>query len=103
MITGQLCARELKVPFVANVTRCPIQADKTKIEYQALPEGESKEIIVELRNTSQKMMMIELVPPNFQLSGLIINPLVIPMSQGRQALVSIKYVAGFRDLTALAL
>jgi hypothetical protein len=24
MITGQICAREVKVPYVANVTRCPI-------------------------------------------------------------------------------
>jgi hypothetical protein len=103
MITGQICARELKVPYVANVTRCPIVADKTKLEYQALPEDESKEVIVELRNTSNKVMMVELVPPNFALSGLIINPLVIPMNQGRQALVSVKYVAGFRDLSAAAL
>lgn len=46
------------------------------------------------------MMMVEVVPPNFQLSGLIINPLVIPMASGRKALVSIKYTAQFRDLTA---
>ena len=102
MITGQICAREIKVPYVANVTRCPITADKTKLEYQALPEGESKEIVVELRNTSGKVMMVELAPPNFALSGLLVNPLVIPMAQGRQALVSVKYVAGFRELTAAA-
>lgn len=58
-----------------------------------MPEGETKEIIVEIKNTSAKMMMVEVVPPNFQLSGLIINPLVIPMASGRKALVSIKYTA----------
>ena len=91
------------MPFVANVTRCPIQADKTMIEYQSLPEGESKEMIVELRNNSPKMMLVELVPPNFQLSGITVNPLVIPMSSGRKALVSIRYNAAFRDLTASSL
>lgn len=85
---------------MANVTRCPISTDKSKIEYQALPEGETKEVIVELRNTTQKMMLAEVVPPNFQYSGIMVNPLVISMAPGRQALVSIKYTAGFRDLTA---
>jgi len=34
---------------------------------------------------------------------LIVNPLVIPMAPGRQALVSVKYYANFRDLTAQTL
>jgi hypothetical protein len=33
----------------------------------------------------------------------MVNPLVIPMAPGRQSLVSIKYVSGFRDLTAATL
>jgi molybdopterin converting factor small subunit len=33
MITGQICARELKLPYVANVTKCPIQVDKSKLEF----------------------------------------------------------------------
>ena len=93
MITVQICARELKLSYVANVTRCPIQPDKSLLEFQALPEGETKEMVIELKNTSPKMMMVEVVPPNFHLSGLIINPLVIPMASGRHALVSIKYTA----------
>ena len=91
------------MPYVANVTRCPVQADKTMLEYQALPEGESKEVVIELKNNSPKMMMVEVVPPNFQLSGLIVNPSVIPMAPGRMALVSLRYSAAFRDLTASGL
>jgi len=68
-----------------------------------LPEGESKEVIVEIKNTSNKMLLAEVVPPNYQLSGIMVNPLVIPMAPGKQALVSIKYHANFRDLTAAAL
>ena len=33
MITGQICVKELKLPYIANVTRCPIQGDKTKLEF----------------------------------------------------------------------
>lgn len=47
--------------------------------------------------------MAELVPPNYNLSGIMVNPLVIPMAPGKQALVSIKYHANFRDLTAAGL
>jgi hypothetical protein len=46
------------------------------------------------------MLLAEVVPPNFKYSGIMVNPLVISMAPGRQALVSIKYTAGFRDLTA---
>ena len=49
------------------------------------------------------MLMAELVPPNYNLSGIMVNPLVIPMAPGKQALVSIKYHANFRDLTAAGL
>lgn len=47
--------------------------------------------------------MAELVPPNYNLSGIMVNPQVIPMAPGKQALVSIKYHANFRDLTAAGL
>jgi hypothetical protein len=30
-----------------------------------LPEGESKEVIVEIKNTSNKMLLAEVVPPNY--------------------------------------
>lgn len=46
------------------------------------------------------MLLAEVVPPNYQLSGIMVNPLVIPMAPGKQALISIKYHANFRDLTA---
>jgi hypothetical protein len=59
--------------------------------------------VVELKNNSPKLMLVELVPPNFQLSGVVVNPSVIPMSTGRTALLSIRYTAGFRDLTAAKL
>lgn len=49
------------------------------------------------------MLLAEVVPPNYQLSGIMVNPLVIPMAPGKQALVSIRYHANFRDLTAVNL
>jgi hypothetical protein len=42
VVTGEICARELRLPYTANVTKCPIVADKMKIEFSALPENESK-------------------------------------------------------------
>jgi hypothetical protein len=56
-----------------------------------------------LKNTSQKMMLVEVVPPHPGLSGITVNPVVIPMSAGRQALVSLRYTAAFRDLTAASM
>ncbi len=47
--------------------------------------------------------MIEVVPPNFQLSGLMVNPLVVPLAAGRSTLLSVKYHSKFRDLTAAVL
>jgi len=52
MITGKACVRELKLPFVANVIKCPIASDKSKIEFPCLPEDEFSEVVLELSNTS---------------------------------------------------
>ena len=47
--------------------------------------------------------MIETVPPHYHVSGIMVNPLVVPLAAGRSALVSIKFHSKFRDFTAAAL
>jgi len=51
-VTGEICARELKINYNANVVKCPLSTDKSKIEFPALPENESKEVVFELKNAS---------------------------------------------------
>jgi hypothetical protein len=43
--------------------------------------------------------MVELVPPNIKIAGLIVNPLVTDLKAGRSALICIRYNSEFRDLT----
>jgi hypothetical protein len=47
--------------------------------------------------------MVELVPPNSKLCGIVVNPLVKTIPAGTSTLVSLKYSALFRDLTHAAL
>lgn len=77
--------------------------DKQRIEYPALPQNESKEVVFEVKNVSQKNYMIEVVPPNFQVSGILVNPLVVPLAAGRSTLVSIKFHSKFREFNASSL
>jgi len=44
--------------------------------------------------------MLEICPPNPKLSGLMINPLVKTLSAGSSMLVSMKYLAQFREFNA---
>ena len=52
MITGKICARELKINYIANVTKCPLVTDKRKIEFPCLPETEFNEVVLQLSNVS---------------------------------------------------
>jgi len=99
LITGKACVREVKLPFIVNVTKCPISADKYRVEFPCLPEGEFSESVVELANKSGKNYTVEVVPPINKVSGLIVNPLVKPIEAGKSTLVSIKFDSRFRDLT----
>lgn len=54
---------------------------------------------MQLTNDSTKNYMIELVPPNLKISGLLINPLVTELKAGKSSLVCIRYNSDFRDLT----
>ncbi len=92
-ITGKLQARELKLPFSCNVMKCPIKTDKSKIEFPCLPEGEQSEVVIQVTNESQKPYMIETVPPNMHISGIIVNPLVSELGPGKSTLVSVKYTS----------
>jgi hypothetical protein len=68
-----------------------------------LPENESKEVVFEIKNTSNKNYMVEAVPPNLTLCGLIVNPLVIPLGAGKSSLMSFKFNSKFRDFNAQTL
>lgn len=103
VVTGNICSREIKLPYQANVSKCPLSCDKSRIEYPALPENENFEVVFELSNHSQKNFMIEICPPNPKLSGLMINPLVKTLSSGSSMLISMKYLAAFREFNAQAL
>ena len=99
LITGKACVREVKLPYLVNVTKCPIISDKYKIEFPSLPEGEFSECVVELSNASAKNFTLEVVPPMTACSGLTVNPLVKPIEAGKSTLVSVKFDSLFRDLT----
>lgn len=103
LITGEACVREIKIPFIANVTTCPIVSDKYKIEFPCLPEDEFNEVVLELSNKSAKSYTIEAVPPLNVVSGLTVNPLVQKIDGGKSTLVSIKYNSAFRDLDYYAM
>jgi len=47
--------------------------------------------------------VIECVPPNYKLSGIMVNPLVSNLKAGGSTLVSLKYTSKFRDLTYQAM
>jgi len=81
------------------VLKCPIKIDKSKIEFVSLPETEFSEIVLQLSNDSTKNYLVELVPPNLKISGLLINPLVTELKAGKSSLVCIRYNSEFRDLT----
>lgn len=91
--------REVKIPYLVNVTKCPISSDKYKIEFPCLPEGEFSESVIELTNQSGKNYTVEVVPPMQALSGLTVNPLVKPIEAGKSTLVSVKFDSSFRDLS----
>ena len=91
LITGKACVREVKLPYLVNVTKCPIISDKYKIEFPSLPEGEFSECVVELSNSSAKNFTFEVVPPMNSCSGLTVNPLVKPIEAGKSTLVSVKF------------
>jgi len=51
-MTGEICAREVKIQYFAQVSKCPIVSDKRKIEFPALPETEFSEVVLQLNNQS---------------------------------------------------
>ena len=99
IITGKIAVRELKLGYSANVIKCGLACDKTKIEFPALPEEEFNEVVYSISNHSQKDYMIEIVPPNPKVSGITVNPLVNVIKSGSGTLVSMRYNSKFRDLS----
>lgn len=53
---------------------------------------------MELQNTSQKNYTVEVVPPLYKVSGILVNPLVKQLEAGRSTLVSVRFDSKFRDI-----
>ncbi len=64
-----------------------------------MPETEFSEVVIQVSNDTSKNYIVETVPPNLQIAGLLVNPLVIDLKAGRSALICIRYNSQFRDLT----
>ncbi len=75
-ITGNICTKEIKLHYGANIAKCPLQFDKQRLEFPALPVGETSEIILSCTNKGQKIQEVEIVQPYFKVAGVQITPLV---------------------------
>ena len=98
-ITGNICTKELKIPYSVQISKSPIVFDKQKLEFPALPVGETSEIILSCINKSQKHYEIEIVPPYYRVAGVQITPVVQSLAPGEPNLISFKYLSEFRDLS----
>lgn len=96
--TGDLCAREVRIPYSAKLQTTPITFSSYKIEFPSTPVGEVSEFSITLNNASKKLpYSIEIIPPPVKASGLSITPVVIPkLSPGSFSRVLIKFIAEFR-------
>ncbi len=45
IITGDICAREIKLRYEVNISKCPFKFDKAGIQFPRLPEGETDEVV----------------------------------------------------------
>lgn len=99
--SGELCGREIKIPYIAKLQTTPITFSCYKIEFPSTPVHEISEFSFNAYNVSKKMpYSVEIVPPAGTLSGLSITPVVIPrISPGAIARIIVKFTAEFRDQT----
>jgi len=100
---GTICSREVRIPYVAKLSQCPIKFSKLRVECPALPPGEFFEIVTELVNVSKKAAYaVEIVPPPFGIAGITVNPKVIPsLGVGERIRVMLKFSADYRDYNEL--
>lgn len=97
--SGELCGRELRIPYIAKLQSTPITFSAYKIEFPSTPIHETSEFSFNVFNVSKKMpFSIEIVPPSNSISGLNITPVVIPrLSPGGTARIIVKFTAEFRE------
>jgi len=98
MKTGKISARELRLPWSINIVKCPIKFSSCFLDMPSLPLEESVEQTISVVNTTGKPYNIELSPPEYQVSGIRITPMVAKLDPGQSTIVSIRYNSAFRDL-----
>lgn len=54
LVTGDICSREVKLKFRANVVRMPLKISKTQIIMPSLPDKETVEMVTQIENPAGK-------------------------------------------------
>lgn len=98
--TGDLCAKELRIPYAAKLQSSPILFSSYKLEFPATPRGETTEFSLTVSNSSKKLpFSLEIIPPLTAISGLSITPVVIPkLSPGEFTRIIVKFASDFRGI-----
>lgn len=100
---GDICAREVRIPYVAKLSQCPLKFSRMRVDCPALPPGEAVEVLSEVQNISKKAAYaMEIVPPPFGVSGITVNPKVIPsLAISERKRIMLKFTADYRDFESL--
>ena len=98
VITDELTTQNIKIKYHIELVKPDIAISPKKICFQALPEGESEEILLTIYNENDsKEYDCEFLSPPKCISGLTIMPKVFNISPKKYITCVIKFESGMRD------
>ncbi len=69
-MTGTYSTKEIRIPFLAEITKCPLEFSDLKLEFPVTQIEENHSVRVNVRNTSSKDYILEFFLPYFEVCGL---------------------------------
>lgn len=76
IITGTIQARDIRIPYFAEIKKCPIELSAQKIDFRVLQIDESYSMNLSVKNVSFKDIIYEFFLPMFDICGIKMTPMV---------------------------
>lgn len=97
-MTGKIATKEIRIPYVADIMKSPLEFSAMKIDMQVLQIDENVNTTLQIQNKSSKDMIFEFFLPYYEICGLKMTPMVSRLRPNETVEIILEYWSFFKKL-----
>ncbi|CAK81749.1 unnamed protein product (macronuclear) [Paramecium tetraurelia] len=103
IVSGTISTKEIRIPYTCEISKCPLEFSGIKFDIPVQQIDEKYSTTIDIKNISQRDIIIEFFLPFYELCGLRMAPMVQQIQRDQLIQVHLEYDSFFKKLGAYTL